>query len=102
MSPEVEDDVAGFLGVHIDPKYDGKILMSQMGLTDQMIKALDIGDKPSPAVHGCLDKDGSGDPPQGTYNHASGIRRLQYLQGHTCIDDITMAVPQGLTQVGAS
>jgi hypothetical protein len=55
MGLEVEDDVAGFLGVHIDRKDDGKILMTQMGLTDRIIKALNIGDKPckkTPAVYG--------------------------------------------------
>jgi hypothetical protein len=96
MGLEVEDDVAGFLGVHIDRKDDGIILMTQMGLTDQIVKALNIGDKPckkTPAVYGCLGKDECGDPPQGTYNYASVIGQLQYLQGHTRIN-ITMAVSQ--------
>jgi hypothetical protein len=94
MGLEVEDDVAGFLGVHIDRNDDGKILMTQMGLTDRIVKALNIGDKPckkTPAVYGCLGKDKCGDPPQGTYNYASVIGQLQYLQGHTPIN-ITMAV----------
>jgi hypothetical protein len=90
MGLEVEDDVAGFLGVHIDRKDDGKILMTQMGLTDQaIVKALNIGDKP----YGGLGKDEYGDPPQGTYNYTSVIGQLQYLQGHTRIN-ITMAVSQ--------
>jgi hypothetical protein len=81
MGLEVEDDVAGFLGVHIDRKDDGTILMTQMGLTDQIITALKIRDKPckkTPTVYGCLGKDESGDPPQGTYNYASVIGQLQY------------------------
>jgi hypothetical protein len=89
MGLEVEDDVEGFLGVHIDRKYDGKIRMTQMGQTDRIIKALNIGGKPckkTPAVYGCLGKDECGDPPQGTYMYASAIEQLQYLQGHTWID----------------
>ena len=96
MALEVEDDVAGFLGVHIDRKDDGSILMTQMGLTDRIIKALNIGDLPmkkTPAEVGSLGKDEFGDPPQGTYNYASVIGQLQYLQGHTRVD-ITMAVSQ--------
>jgi hypothetical protein len=81
MGLEVEDDVAGFLGVHIDQNDDGKILMTQMGLTDRIVEALNIGDKPrkkTPAVYGCLGKEECGDPPQGTYNYALVIGHLQY------------------------
>jgi hypothetical protein len=62
--------------------------MTQMGLNDQIIKALNIGDKPckkTPAIYGCLGKDECGDLPQGTYNCASVIGQLQYFQGHTRI-----------------
>ena len=96
MALEVKDDVAGFLGVHIDRRDDASILMTQVGLTNRIIKALNIGNKPykrTPAEHGCLGKDEFGDPPQGTYNYASVIGMLQYLQGHTRID-ISMAVSQ--------
>ncbi len=59
MHLEVEDDVAGFLGVLIDRKDDGTIHMTQTGLTDRIIKALNIGDLPmkrTPAEYGCLGK----------------------------------------------
>jgi hypothetical protein len=58
MHLEVEDDVAGFLGVLIDRKSDGTIHMTQTGLTDRIIKALNIGDLPmkrTPAEYGCLE-----------------------------------------------
>jgi hypothetical protein len=58
MGIEVEDDVAGFLGVHINWKDDSKILMTQMGMADWIVKTpLNIGDKPckkSPAIYGCF------------------------------------------------
>jgi hypothetical protein len=88
MGIEVEDNVAEFLGVRIDQNDDGEILMTQMGLIERMLKALNIGDKPckkTPAIYGCLGKDG--------FNYASVIGQLQYLQGHAPID-ITMAVSQ--------
>jgi hypothetical protein len=39
---EIEDDVAGFLGVHIDRRIDGTIHLTQAGLIDRIIKALDL------------------------------------------------------------
>lgn len=60
MGLEVEENVAGCPGVHIVQKYNGKILMTQMGLTGQIVKALNIRDKPfkkTPPVYGCLGKD---------------------------------------------
>jgi hypothetical protein len=96
MNLEIEDDVAGFLGVHIDRRNDGTIHMTQVGLTDRIIIALNIGDmhaKRTPAEFGCLGKDEWGDPPQGSYNYASVIGMLQYLQGHSR-PDIAFAVAQ--------
>jgi hypothetical protein len=96
MHLEVEDDVAGFLGVLIDRKDNGTIHMTQLGLTGQIIKALNIGDLPikrTPAEYGCLGKNEFGDPPQGTCSYMSVIGMLQCLQGHSR-PDITMAVSQ--------
>jgi hypothetical protein len=39
---EIEDDVAGFLGVHIDIKNYGIIHLTQTGLIDRIIRALDL------------------------------------------------------------
>jgi hypothetical protein len=96
MELEVEDDVAGFLGVHIDRRDDGTIHLTQKGLIARIIQALNIGDLPSkrtPAELGCLGSDPEGDPPASTYSYPSVIGMLQYLQGHSR-PDITFAVSQ--------
>lgn len=49
--------------------------------------------KLTPAEYGCLGSDPEGDPPQGTFNYASVIGMMQYLQGHSR-PDITFAVSQ--------
>ena len=38
----VEDDMAGYLGVHIDKRDDGKLELTQKGLTDRIINALGL------------------------------------------------------------
>jgi hypothetical protein len=94
---EVEDSVAGFLGVHIDRNTDtGTIKLTQSGLTKRIIEALNVGSLPrkfTPASKEPLVQDTQGDPPNGAYNYASVIRMLQYLQGHSR-PDITFAVSQ--------
>jgi hypothetical protein len=94
MDLEKEDDVAGFLGVHIERDGD-KISLTQKGLIGRIIDALDVNE--SPIVHTPASKplpiDPEGDPPNGTFNYASVIGMLQYLQGHSR-PDITMAVSQ--------
>jgi hypothetical protein len=47
MDIEVEDEVAGFLGVHIDKKEDGTLVLTQKGLIDQIITALNIEGMPA-------------------------------------------------------
>ena len=42
---EEEDSVAGFLGVHIDRREDGSILLSQKGLTERIIEALNLSEE---------------------------------------------------------
>jgi hypothetical protein len=96
MELEVEEDVAGFLGVHIDRRKDGSIYLTQTGLIDRFLQCLNIGDLPAkrtPAEYGCLGKDANGDPPQGTYSYPSAIGMAQYIQGHTR-PDITFSVSQ--------
>jgi hypothetical protein len=96
MVLEVEDDVAGFLGVHIDRRDDGTINFTQTGLIERIITALNIADVPAkrtPAEIGCLGKDLEGDPCQSTFSYPSVIGQLQYLQGHSR-PDITTAVSQ--------
>jgi hypothetical protein len=43
---EAEDDVAGFLGVLIERKYDRTIIMTQPGITQRIVKALKIDHLP--------------------------------------------------------
>ena len=86
MTLEVEDDVAGFLGVHIekDP-VTGEVTLTQQGLIDRIIEALHIEDLPpvyTPAVE-CLGKDPLGDPADCTFNYASVMGMLWYLYGHS-------------------
>jgi hypothetical protein len=96
MALEEEDDVAGFLGVHIARQDDGTIHMTQKGLTDRIIEALGVAERPSkhtPAEYGCLGSDPDGDFAQSTYSYPSVVGMLQYLQGHSR-PDITFAVSQ--------
>jgi hypothetical protein len=96
MEVEEEDDVAGFLGVHIDRREDGTIHLTQKGLIDRIIKSLNIGDLPmknTPSDYGCLGKDEHGDPPDSTFNYPSVIGMFGYLHGHSR-PDITFAVSQ--------
>ena len=94
---EVEDDVAGFLGVHIKrDNSQGTITLTQEGLTKRIVEALDISDKPikhTPAVRQPLVKDPNGDPPDGRYSYASVIGMMLYLSGHSR-PDIQYAVSQ--------
>ena len=97
MELEEEDDVAGFLGVHIKRNEDdGSIELTQTGLTKRVVEALGVETLPivqTPAAYGALPADKDGDPPQGTYNYASVVGMLQYLQAHSR-PDITFAVSQ--------
>jgi hypothetical protein len=94
---EVEDSVAGFLGVHIDRNTDdGTIKLTQSGLAKRVVDALNVGSMPrkfTPAVKEPLVKDEHGAPPNSAYSYASVIGMLQYLQGHSR-PDITYAVSQ--------
>ncbi len=63
-------------------KDDGMIHMTQAGLTDRIIKALNIKDLPlkqSPAEFSCQGQNEFGDPPHGSYSYHSVIGMLQYL-----------------------
>lgn len=96
MLLEKEDNVAGFLGVHIERSNDGTIHLTQKGLIKRIIDALNVEQlSPTriPAKRGVLPKDTDGDPPNGTFNYASVVGMLQYLQAHSR-PDITFAVSQ--------
>jgi hypothetical protein len=97
LALEVEDSVAGFLGVHIARDPDtGTIKLTQSGLAKRIVEALNVGSLPrkfTPAIKDPLVKDDNGDPPNSAYNYASVVGMLQYLQGHSR-PDITFAVSQ--------
>ena len=82
MELEEENDVAGFLGVHINKKEDGSIELLQTGLIERIIRALNLEDRPgksTPAEFGALDKDIGGEERNGTFSYPSVIGMLLYL-----------------------
>ena len=92
-----EEDVAGFLGVHIKHESDGSIHLTQRGLAERIVSALHLDDssiKPcdTPAT-GYLAIDVDGEPPHETFSYASVVGQLNYLSGHSRCD-ITMATSQ--------
>jgi hypothetical protein len=94
MQLEEEDDIAGFLGVHIERTHD-RVKLTQKGLTQRIIDALQVNDLPAvdtPADR-VLGKDEDGDPPNCAFNYASVIGMLWYLYGHSR-PDLGLAVSQ--------
>ena len=93
-----EEDVAGFLGVHIAHNDDdGTIHLTQRGLAERIVTALHLDDKDilpaeTPAT-GYLPIDEHGEMPHETFNYASVVGQLNYLSGHSRCD-ITMATSQ--------
>jgi Reverse transcriptase (RNA-dependent DNA polymerase) len=96
MTLEVKDDVARFLGVHIDRnKETGEVTLTQKGLIDRILEALLVEDLPpvnTPAVE-CLGKDPLGDLASASFNYSSAIGMLWYLYGHSR-PDLGFAVSQ--------
>ena len=93
----VENDVAGFLGVHIDRKEDGKLELTQKGLIERIIKALGLDNTSNkastPAESRALSADVEGAACQETFNYASVIGMLMYLS-NTTRPDLAFAVHQ--------
>ena len=96
MSLEAEDEVSGFLGVHIKrDQATGEVTLTQRGLTERIIEALGCNDLPcvdTPANE-VLGKDENGEPPQCAFNCASVIGMLWHLHGHSR-PDLGFAVSQ--------
>ena len=86
MQLEVEDSVAGFLGVLIKKnEQDGSVELAQEGLTDRIIKALGVDgleSVPTPATE-ALGSDEDGESMTGTFNYASVIGMLWYLYSNS-------------------
>jgi hypothetical protein len=96
LSMEAENDVARFLGVLIERRGDGTILMTQPGLTQRIDKALKIDHLPpkrTPAKHGAPGKDEDGGAAHGEYSYPSVIGMRGYLQGYSR-SDTTFATSQ--------
>ena len=87
MELEKEDEVAGFLGVHIQRDINkNEVTLTQVGLIDRIIEALQIDDL-GPAVDtpadDVLGKDPDGDTPDYAFNYPSMIGMLWYVEAHT-------------------
>ena len=96
MDLEKEEDVAGFLGVLVDRRSDGSIHLTQKGLIQRIIEALNIGHKPTtktPTKLGVLGSDVDGEPAAATFSYPSVVGMLGYLQANSR-PDITFAVSQ--------
>ena len=96
MALEVEDDVAGFLGVHIERNdATGEITLTQSGLSERIIEALGVTDLPAVSTPADVvtGQDEDGDPPNCTFNYASVIGMLWYVYGHSR-PDLGFAVSQ--------
>ena len=96
MTLEIEESVAGFLGVDIKPDpVTGEVELTQTGLIDRIIKLLGVEDLPTvdtPADE-TLSKDEMGEPANCTWSYPSAIGMLWYLYGHSR-PDIGFAVSQ--------
>jgi hypothetical protein len=95
MTLEIEESAAGFLGVHIERNQsDGSIKLTQVGLIKRIVASLGIENEPAvqtPTSPTPLVKDAEGDPPDGSFNYASVIGMLGYLQSNSR-PDIAYAV----------
>jgi hypothetical protein len=92
----VESDVAGFLGVLLTELDDGKIELTQTGLTDRIISSMGLDDanpKETPAEYGALPANKDGDPCNEGFNYPSVVGMLIYLASNSR-PDIAFAVHQ--------
>ena len=96
MKLEVEDDMAGFLGVQITPdEQNGTVTLTQVGLAKRIVEALNLGNRPTKETpaDSVLVADVDGEPAKGTYSYASVIGMMWYYYGHSR-PDIGFAVSQ--------
>ncbi len=85
---EEDDDVTGFLGLKLTKiGNSGKMMLTQEGLTDRIIKALGLDGTSNPLHTPCakapLTKDVEGDPTGGNFSYSSIAGMLLYLLGHS-------------------
>ena len=92
----VEDDVAGFLGVLMKTHDDGSVELTQVGLIERVLTTLGLmagRPKDTPAEYGALAENQDGDPCNENWNYASVVGMLMYLASNSR-PDISFAVHQ--------
>jgi hypothetical protein len=90
----IEDDVAGFLGILMQKRDDGSIELLQTGLIDRVLKVMgleDSHDKSTPSEIKALGKDENGEPCSEPWSYASVVGMLMYLASNSR-PDIAYAV----------
>jgi hypothetical protein len=82
MDLNIEDDVAGFLGLQIERLASGVVSLTQIGLIDRILAAMGLDDsnpKQTPAPTESLGKDRKGSPFSQEFSYASVIGMMLYL-----------------------
>ena len=96
MDLNIEDDVAGFLGVLLRKNEDGMVTLTQTGLIHRVLTVLGLsaanGTK-TPAPKPALPRDLDGQPFEEDYNYASVVGMMMYLACNSR-PDIAFAVHQ--------
>ena len=90
----VEDTVAGFLGILMEPQDDGTIELKQTGLIDRILRVMNLQDSKenqTPADVKPLAKDEDGPPCEETWSYASVVGMMMYLASNSR-PDIAYAV----------
>ena len=83
---EIENELAGFLGVKVNNREDGSIELLQTGLIDRVILALGLegaNAKAIPAEHNPLGSYVDGEERNEHFNYASVVGMLMYLTGNS-------------------
>ena len=96
MDLNIEDDVAGFLGVLLRKNEDGTVTLTQTGLIDRILAVLSLeaaNGTQTPAPKPALPRDSDGVPFEEDYNYASVVGMMMYLACNSR-PDIAFAVHQ--------
>ena len=93
---EKEEDMAGFLGLHMDRSKSGTVTLMQTGLIDRILTVMymeEYNPKFTPADKVSLIKDEDGEPCREAWEYRSIVGLMLYLTGNTQ-PDIVYAVHQ--------
>ena len=94
LSLNIEDDVAGFLGILLERQEDGSIEMKQTGLIDRILAVMNLEDskeKSTPAEAKALGKDEDGAHCSESWSYRSVVGMMMYLASNSR-PDIAYAV----------